>query len=82
MRAPVGILMTLVEDVMNTKLRRQSPKAETRFAESIARETNTPLEVVKPIYDEEFDALAANAKITQYVGVIAGRRVKLRLQKH
>jgi len=38
--------------------------------------------VVKTIYDEEFDAIAASAKITQYVGVIASRRVKLRLQKH
>jgi Protein of unknown function (DUF3562) len=67
---------------MSTKARQRSPKAEARLAESIARETNTPLEVVKPIYEEEFDALAANAKITQYVGVIASRRVKLRLQKH
>ena len=67
---------------MSTKARQRSHKSESRLAESIARETNTPLEVVKPIYDEEFDALAANAKITQYVGVIASRRVKLRLQKH
>jgi hypothetical protein len=67
---------------MSTNLRPRSPKTDARLAETIAKETNTPIEVVKPIYDEEFDAVAANAKITQYVGVIASRRVKLRLQKH
>ena len=57
-------------------------KAESRFAEAIAKETATPVEVVRVIYDEEFSALSAEARITQYVGVIASRRVKLRLQKH
>ena len=55
--------------------------AGTRFAEAIAKETETPVEVVRLIYDEEFSALAAEARITQYVGVIASRRVKLRLLK-
>ena len=67
---------------MSANSRPGSAKVDVRLAESIAKETNTPIEVVKPIYDEEFDAIAANAKITQYVGVIASRRVKLRLQKH
>ena len=57
-------------------------KSATRFAETIAKETETPVEVVRLIYDEEFNALAAEARITQYVGVIASRRVKLRLQRH
>ncbi|MFL6548236.1 MAG: DUF3562 domain-containing protein [Povalibacter sp.] len=67
---------------MSANMRPRWPKSDARVAESIARETNTPLEVVKTIYEEEFDAIAANAKITQFVGVIASRRVKLRLQKH
>ncbi|HKE94863.1 MAG TPA: DUF3562 domain-containing protein [Povalibacter sp.] len=57
-------------------------KADSRLAESIAKETDTPVEVVKLIFEEEFSAICANAKITQYAGVIASRRVKLRLQKH
>ena len=59
-----------------------STKAASKLAESIANETDTPIEVVRTIYDEEFSALAAHAKIKQYVGVIASRRVKLRLTKH
>lgn len=59
-----------------------SLKTDSRLAEAIAKETDTPVDVVKLIYDEEFDAISANAKITQYVGVIASRRVKLRLQQH
>jgi RNase H-fold protein (predicted Holliday junction resolvase) len=57
-------------------------KAAATLAESIAKETDTPIEVVRVIYDEEFTALEANAKIKQYVGVIASRRVKLRLMNH
>ena len=57
-------------------------KAASRLAESIAKETDSPIDVVRVIYDEEFSALAANAKIKQYVPVIASRRVKLRLMKH
>ncbi len=67
---------------MSTTTRPRSPKTDARLAESIAKETNTPIELVKAIYDEEFDAIAAKARITQYVGVIASRRVRLRLQKH
>jgi len=57
-------------------------KAASRLAEAIAKETETPIEVVSVIYEEEVTALEANAKIKQYVGVIASRRVKLRLRKH
>ena len=67
---------------MSVNSRPRAAQSDARLAESIAQETNTPIEVVKTIYDEEFDAIAASAKITQYVGVIASRRVKLRLQKH
>jgi hypothetical protein len=67
---------------MSVNMRPRSPKNDARLTESIAKETDTPVEVVKMIYDEEFDAVAANARITQYVGVIASRRVKMRLQKH
>lgn len=58
------------------------PRQDARAAEKIAQETDTPVEVVRLIYDEEFSAISATAKITQYVGVIASRRVRMRLQKH
>jgi len=51
-------------------------------AEAIAKETHTPLEEVERLYDEELNELANDAKITQYLGVLAGRRVKMRLRKH
>lgn len=50
--------------------------------EAIAKETETDVEVVKIIYDEELSTLATDAKITQYLGVLASRRVKMRLRKH
>jgi hypothetical protein len=50
--------------------------------ESIAKEMDTDVEVVKEIYDEELTTLATDAKITQFLGVLTSRRVKLRLRKH
>jgi Protein of unknown function (DUF3562) len=50
--------------------------------EAIAKETDTDVEVVKEIYDEELTTLATDAKITQFLGVLTSRRVKLRLRKH
>ncbi|MBB6095595.1 hypothetical protein HNQ60_004485 [Povalibacter uvarum] len=50
--------------------------------EAIAREMDTDVELVKEIYDEELTTLASDAKITQFLGVLTSRRVKLRLRKH
>lgn len=60
------------------------PQTNTMHAatEAIAKETDTDVEVVKMIYDEELTTLASDAKITQYLGVLASRRVKMRLRKH
>jgi hypothetical protein len=51
-------------------------------AEVLARETETSVEEVQKIYEEELQDLAHDAKITQYLGVLATRRVKERLKKH
>ena len=51
-------------------------------AEAIALETATSLEEVERIYAEELSELASEAKITQYLGVLASRRVKERLKGH
>jgi hypothetical protein len=50
--------------------------------EAIAQETQTSFEEVEKIYDEELTTLAADAKITQYLGVLASRRVRMKLRKH
>jgi hypothetical protein len=50
--------------------------------EAIARETDTSLEEVEKLYEEELEDLANDAKITQYLGVLASRRVKMKLRKH
>jgi len=57
-------------------------KNDRTTAEAIAKETATPVEEVQKIYDEELSELANDAKITQYLGVLASRRVKMRLRKH
>lgn len=51
-------------------------------AEAIAKETETDVELVQKIYKEELTTLATDAKITQYLGVLASRRVRLLLRKH
>ncbi|HEY6644054.1 DUF3562 domain-containing protein [Povalibacter sp.] len=60
------------------------PQGSTAHAatEAIAKETDTDVEVVKEIYDEELTTLATDAKITQFLGVLTSRRVKMRLRKH
>lgn len=58
------------------------PKGTRAVAEAIARETHTSVDEVQRIYEEELSELASDAKITQYLGVLASRRVRERLKKH
>ncbi len=46
---------------------------------ALAQKTHTPRHVVKRLYDEEIAALRANAKVKNFIDVIAGRRVKHQL---
>ena len=55
---------------------------EHAITEAIAKDTDTPAEVVQEIYEQEMSSLASEAKITQYLGVLATRRVRMRLRKH
>ena len=59
-----------------------SPKQDRAATEAIARETETSLDEVQKLYEEEIEDLANDAKITQYLGVLASRRVRMRLRKH
>ena len=47
---------------------------------TIARETATSTDVVQALYDEEVAALSAEAKVRQFIGVIATKRVKQQLR--
>lgn len=62
--------------------RKANAKHDHATTEAIARETETSIDVVKEIYEQELTTLASDAKITQYLGVLASRRVRMILRKH
>lgn len=47
---------------------------------ALAQETHTSPDVVQALYEEEVAALTEQARITQFVGVIATRLVRQRLR--
>ena len=61
---------------------RANKATHERSKEAIARETDTEFAEVDRIYEEELSDLASEAKITQYLGVLASKRVRARLRKH
>jgi hypothetical protein len=61
---------------------RQQLKRDRTATEALAKETDTSVEEVQKLLDEEIEELANDAKITTYLGVLANRRVKMRLRKH
>lgn len=68
---------------MAARIRQPSSSNHDRSAaEMLAKETETSLEEVQKLYEEELEDLANDAKITQYLGVLASRRVRMRLKKH
>lgn len=52
--------------------------------ESIARELQAPYAKVERLYEQELDLLALHARITPFLGVTVGKRVRLRqhLRQH
>ena len=68
---------------MASLIRSQSAVTNDRATtEAIAKETQSDVELVQKIYKEELSSLANDAKITQYLGVLASRRVRMKLRKH
>jgi Protein of unknown function (DUF3562) len=57
----------------------QSKSNET-FVSAIAYETETPIDVVRALYEEEVTTLAQSATVRQFVGLIATKRVKQHLR--
>ena len=60
---------------------RNSLQSEDSVIASLARATHTSHEVVKNLYDEEVAKLHAHSTVKNFIGVIAGRRVKQRLTR-
>jgi hypothetical protein len=57
-----------------------STSAQEPEFEVLARETDTPLDTVREIYQAERDKLEHSARIKTYIPVLAHRRVKALLQ--
>ena len=57
----------------------RKPLADEAAIAALAKETRTSQDVVKNLYYEELAALHASASVKNFIGVIAGRRVKQRL---
>jgi hypothetical protein len=47
---------------------------------ALARQTDTPIQAVSDLYEEEVARLTATSRVKRFISVIAGRRVKQRLQ--
>jgi len=56
-------------------------KADHAVVDAIAHDTSTSADIVKVLYEEEVAALAAQATIKQFVGVIATKRVRQHLRR-
>lgn len=59
-----------------------APAHDSNSTEAIAKDTATDVEVVREIYEQALSSLASDAKITQYLGVLASRRVRMLLRRH
>lgn len=57
-------------------------KSHETTKETIAKETDTSFAEVDKIYEQELSHLASEAKVTQYLGVLASKRVRMKLRKH
>lgn len=56
-----------------------SQTTEHSLLESLARDTQAPLEQILSLFERERDALARDATITNYISLLAVRRVRQQL---
>jgi|GEM_PF-2163771 hypothetical protein len=59
-----------------------SNKNHQTSKEAIAKDTHTSMDEVEKLYEQELTLLASEAKITQYLGVLTSKRVRMKLRKH
>jgi uncharacterized protein DUF3562 len=62
-------------------IRPAAPPGIVDSQEAIARQTDTAIAEVERLFEQELAELAAEAKITQYLSVLASRRVRMKLRK-
>ncbi len=77
------LLMPEVEQMSHAvglKRTQAKAKAKDTTVDAIARETAAPADIVKALYEEEIASLNAQARLKQFVPVIAINRVKQRLR--
>ena len=55
------------------------PLKDEAIIATLAQETDTDEDVVKCLYDEEMALLQAEASVKNFIGVIAARRVRQRI---
>ena len=56
-------------------------RADEAAVAALARESATSFDRVKTLYEEEVATLVAQAKVKQFIGVLATRRVKQQLRQ-
>ena len=59
--------------------RRNHTQGDEATVAALAQKTRTSIEVVKRLYDEEIAELQSKSTVKNFIGVIAGRRVRQRL---
>jgi hypothetical protein len=59
---------------------RSRAQADEAAIATLAHQTDSNRELVRDLYDEEIAALREKATVKNFIGVIAGRRVKQRLR--
>ncbi len=56
-------------------------KSDHAALQALAKETDTSVDVVRVLYNEQIALLSEHATIKQFIGVIATRRVKQQLRR-
>lgn len=59
-----------------------SAQPDAEIAKMIAQDTHVAVDLVQQVYRQELVELARNARITQFLSVLASRRARLRLREH
>ena len=65
----------------DTASTRKTPQSDEATISALAKETRTAVEVVRDLYEDEITTLRVQASVKNFIGVIAGRRVKQRLRE-
>jgi Protein of unknown function (DUF3562) len=79
--APCGAKGWILQTSHANSTKRAQANADDAAVDAIARETAAPADIVKTLYEEETARLDAQARLKQFVPVIAINRVKQRLRK-